>query len=272
MKSIKKIDFHVHITDPISIEQTVINYRDMCKRHNLEGVFLHALRVGGAYPHPTCNEDALRIKEQIHGSYAFASLNHDYDFVDQAKEYVSLGFDGIKLLEGKTSLYRHYGYSLENPRFKEFFEYAEKEQIPLLIHNNDPDYSWDITKATQRSIDMGWVYDEKIPSHEWFFKNIEEVLMRYQNLRVALAHMGFFTKNLDRAQRLMEMCPNLYMDMTPAMNILEDLSINPSKTEAFFRKYHNRILFGTDADNDLTGEKRAYNDDFDNALAPLQYF
>ncbi len=261
MNTIKKIDFHVHIANLIPLEQTVYNYRDMCQRYGLEGVFLQALVTGGASPHPTCNEDALRLKELMPGSYAFAALHHDRDFVEQTKEFVRLGFDGIKLLEGKPSVYRHYGYSFENPRFEEFFTYAEENKIPLLIHNNDPEHFWDISKATQRAIDMGWVYDEKIPSHQWFFENIEGVLKRHRNLRVALAHMGFYSKSLDRAERLMEMCPNLYMDMTPAMDILEEMSLDPTRTESFFRKYHNRIIFGTDADNDLTGERRAYNDD-----------
>ncbi len=257
----KKIDCHVHINNPISLEQSVDNFKGMCERNGLEGVCFLALAHGSAASHPTCNEDALKLKEMMPGSYAFASLHHDRDFVEQAREYMERGFEGIKLLEGKPSLYRRFGYGFEHPRFEPFFAYAEEMGIPLLIHNNDPDYSWDITKATQRAIEMGWVYDEKIPSHEWFFETLENVLERHKNLRVALAHMGFYSTDLDRAERLMEMCPNLYMDLTPAMNVLEEMSRTPARTEAFFRKYHDRILFGTDAENDLTGRAREYNDD-----------
>ena len=257
----KKIDCHVHINNPISVEQSAQNFKDMCVRNGLEGVFFMALAHGSAHPHPTCNEDALKLKALMPGSYAFASLHHERDFVEQAKEYMANGFSGIKLLEGKPSLYRRFGYSFEHPRFEPFFAYAEKHGIPLLIHNNDPAYSWDINKATPRAIEMGWVYDDTIPSHAWYFENLENVLRRHKGLRVGLAHMGFYSEDLDRAERFMEMCPNLYMDMTPAMNVLAEMSETPAKAEAFFRKYHDRILFGTDAENDLTGRAREYNDD-----------
>ena len=75
-----------------------------------------------------------------------------------------------------------------------------------------------------------------------------------------MAHMGFYSENIDKAFYMMERYPNLYMDMTPALNIYEELSRVHDKAEKFFRKYHNRVIFGTDATNNLVGEARDYND------------
>ncbi len=256
----KKIDFHVHITDSIPLEKTAEHFRALCERKGYEGVCMLAYVHESSVHHLTCNEDALALKAMLPGSYAFAALHHDRDFVVQAREYMERGFDGIKILEGKPSVYRYLGYGLDHPRYDAFFAYAEKEQIPIILHNNDPAGNWDITKATPRAIEKGWYYDETVPTHEWFFETLEGVLARHSRLRVALAHFGFYADDLDRAERLMEACPNLYMDLTPALDIFRTFSKSAPRTEAFFRKYHARIFYGTDAQNDLTGFAREYND------------
>ena len=58
----------------------------------------------------------------------------------------------------------------------------------------------------------------------------------------------------------METYPNLYMDATPALNIYEELSRVHDQAELFFRTYHERIFFGSDASNLLEGYEREKND------------
>lgn len=257
----KKIDFHVHCEAALPIEQSRENFRGMMERNGYCGVCIMALNYNSLGDHPHANEDALKVIEGLGESYAFGTLYHDRDFVTQAKALMDQGFSGIKLLEGKPSVYRKYGYGFENPRYEEFFAYAEREQIPLDIHNNDPLKHWDKEKCGARAIEQGWYYDETIPSQQWFYDVLEQqVLAKHPNLRVALAHMGFYAHTLDKAEELMEKYPNLYMDATPAMLIYHELSETPEQSERFFRKYHDRIFYGTDAHNNLVGFNREYND------------
>ena len=260
--SMKKLDFHIHIFDDIPIEKNVEYLKDMCERNGYVGVGIMALSYSSPGYHKTCNEDALKIREAMPGSYAFAALHHDRDFVEQAKEYMDQGFDGIKLLEGKPSCYRYYGYGYDHPRFEPFFAYAEEQGIPLMMHNNDPIEHWDRTKMTQRAIELGWCYDEEgFPSQEHFYKVFEDIFERHPNLRAAVAHCGFYSKNrLDRAEELLGKYPNFMLDMTPALCIYSELSATPERTCELVRKYHDRLLFGTDADANLTGRARALND------------
>ena len=256
----RKIDFHVHIFDDIPIEKSAEYFNDMCARKGYEGVGIMALLYDTYGYYYGCNEKALKLREMIPNSYAFAALDKEKDLAQQAKELMEMGFDGIKLLSGKPSEYRRFGWGYEDDRFDRFFAYAEKEQIPLMLHNNDPIDNWDMTKATPRALERGWVYDETVPSQEWFFKTLEEVLDKHRDLRVAIAHLGFYADNLDRAEALLEKCPNLYFDITPALPIYEDLFKNPARAEVFFRRYHDRLIYGTDASNNLTGAAREYND------------
>lgn len=259
--TMKKIDFHVHHSDNIPLADTVQNFRDMCKRKGYVGICTHAyVRDGATGYHPDCNEAAMALKQAMPEAYAFAALHHERDLVAQAKEYMAAGFDGIKLLEGKPNTYRYNGFGYEAPTFEAFFAYAEEAEIPLMIHNNDPISHWSIETATPRAIEMGWVYDETYPSQEWFFAALEDVLHRHPRLRAALAHMGFYADKLPRAAALLDACPNLYLDITPAPVIYEHLSATPEESRAFFEKYHERLIYGTDAQNDLTGFAREYND------------
>ena len=152
----KKMDFHTHILNDITIDETVSFYQELCERKGYEGIGILACSHTTEGDYPDCNEMAMAVRNRLPNSYAFAALHHDRDFVEQAKEYMARGFEGIKILEGKPTQYRYYGYGLDHPRFEAFFAYAEEQGIPLLIHNNDPLMHWDITKMSARSIRKGW--------------------------------------------------------------------------------------------------------------------
>lgn len=256
----KKIDFHVHHHNDVTVEQAIFYFRDMMERKGYCGICVQSFLHNSGHFYPESNQWAMEIANALPGSYAFAGLDHSRDFVEQTKEYMAQGFKGIKLLEGKPSEWKRNGFGYEHPRFDAFFSYCEQEQIPLLIHNNDPLDNWDITKATPRAIEKGWVYDETFPTQEWFFQQLENALLAHPALRAAIAHFGFYSTDLPRAERLMKACPNLIMDITPAVCIYPQLSETPEAAEAFFRKYHTRITYGTDADSALVGFAREYND------------
>ena len=113
----------------------------------------------------------------------------------------------------------------------------------------------------------------RVPKTKW-------VILRYPNDSMAqLAEMSteefedyYFnvctvdykkmSESMDPLVELMEKYPNLYMDITPALDIFEDLSAQPEKAKAFFEKYEDRIFYGTDAWSDLltNEEHRRYNE------------
>ena len=261
ISKMKKIDFHVHITDnDISVAQSIENFSRLCERQQLAGMCILAAEHSSSGFHPNSNENALEISRALGGSFAFATLLQDRDFVEQAKEYMEMGFKGIKLLQGKPSEFRYFGYGYEHPRYDAFFAYAEKHAIPLIIHNNDPAKHWDITKMSRSSIEKGWYYDETMPSNEYFFGVMENVLEKYPDLCAALAHMGFYSDQIERATAYMEKCPNLMMDMTPAPIIYEQLSCTPDQTKDFICRYQDRLFYGTDVSNKIEGDVKELNE------------
>ena len=257
----KKLDFHVHLQKGLPIEQATAYFKDMCYRHGYEGVAIMSLYYDHGEYFPECNDVALRIKDALKNSYAFASLLPNEDFALQAKRYMQSGFDGIKLIRGgKPNHQRLSGHFYDSWIYSDFFALAEEEQIPILMHNNDPALNWDITRASQRAIEKGWVYDNTFPSHEYFFCVLENLLQQYPRLNIALAHMGFYSEDLDRAQALLDKYPKLKFDITPALNIYFEMSADREKARKFFLDNSERLIFGTDAENELVGFAREYND------------
>lgn len=244
----KKMDMHIHTYSTLPMDQQVAYMKEMMEKRGYCGLgFVASLRNTAGF-HPYSNEATLELKRRIPGCYAFAALDHGKDFIEQAKAFMEQGFDGIKMLEGKPSNYRFWGIGYEGPRMDEFFAYAEERQIPLVIHNNDPRANWDLNNPKRAHLEAkGWFYGgEDLPSQEDFFVMLEKVFERHPNLRAALSHMGFYYDNLPRVSALMDRCPNLYMDLTPAVEVFMELSLTPDETQAFIRKYHDRIFFGTD--------------------------
>ncbi|MBP3369496.1 MAG: amidohydrolase family protein [Clostridia bacterium] len=257
----KRLDFHVHMKQGLSLDRAEYYFRDMCERHGYDGVAIMSLYYNYDSIFHECNELALKLKERLDGSYAFAALLPDEDFAVQAKRLMASGFDGIKLIRGgKPNHHRVFGHAYDSLVYDEFFSLAEQEQIPILMHNNDPIVNWDIEKAPKRAIERGWVYDYTYPSHEYFNSVLHSVLEKYPMLNIAIAHLGFFSEDLERARALLKSYPNLKFDITPALNIYFEMSEQRERSKKFFEEFSDRLIFGSDADNELVGFAREYND------------
>jgi len=257
----EKFDFHVHVTNQdTDVEKSIRYFNEMCERKHLTGVCIHAVEYTSKVEYKDCNEKAMAVSRGIPNSFAFAGLHHAQDFVEQTKRYMEQGFKGIKLLEGKPSLYRYYGYGFSHPRFEPFFSYVEENAIPLLIHNNDPLLHWDIHRISRSAFDKGWYYDSTMPNQEYFFTVLDDIFEKFPRLHAAIAHFGFYSNDIKRASRLLDKYPNLMMDMTPALIIFDELSETPDETKAFLYKYSNRLIYGTDVSNRIEGNVREFND------------
>ena len=249
----KKIDFHIHLTENYPITKATRNMKKLCEKNGYQTVCLQTLTHVDSHYIQKANETAFEVKRLIPDIYLFACPVHDgTSYVEQTKELLKKGADGIKLLIGKPSEYRDLNVKYSDPLIDEFFSYVQEEDIPVLLHHNDPEKHWDKSRMSQESIDRGWYYDPAVmPLYDYFDRELEKMLSRYPKLRIAIAHMGFYSNKLDHLTKLMETYPKLYMDITPALDIYEDLSREVGKAQAFFERFSDRLIYGTDGWSDL---------------------
>jgi len=72
------------------------------------------------------------------------------------------------------------------------------------------------------------------------------VLERHPNLKIIFAHFFFMSAQLPRLAALFEKYPNIRVDLTPGIEMYVNLSKTKEASVAFFQKYQDRILYGTD--------------------------
>jgi predicted TIM-barrel fold metal-dependent hydrolase len=206
--------------------------------------------------HANENLAALYCKHRCPGRvYAFGGLQYDEwagGLSEQVLRLKKMGFDGLKMIEGKPSVHEQLGFRLDGAELEPVFSVLEAEGFPLLIHVGDPPQMW-----------HNGSYDACFPGPEAFFQMALTVLDRHKTMHVVLAHFFFHSAELEQASSILDEYPNVRFDLTPGQGMYRDFTKYPEKWKNFFIHYADRIIFGTDNH----GEERHFPD-----TAPDEYY
>ena len=169
------------------------------------------------------------------------------DLPGQAAKLMSLGFDGMKMLQGKPTAYREIGIPMNAPVYDEYYAFLQAERIPVVFHVADPEEFWDRTKIPAHFLEMGWCYDDgTYPAKEQLYGEIDDVLDRFPELRIVFAHFYFLSADMERAARFLDRRPTVSFDITPGMEMYGNFSARADQWSDFFTRYKDRLVFGTD--------------------------
>ncbi len=250
----KIIDSHLHIskwgdTDFISCFDNYI------KAEGLQAINICAVPIVQSN---VCNNIILgfyklaRPNTYIHAGIEFIKAPIDnmppqMDSVAQYKELMEIGFDGIKMLEGKPTEHKRIGKSLNHKELNKLYAEMERDGTHLLMHVNDPDEFWDLEKAPKWAIDEGWTYtDGTYSSYEEVQAQAIQILKEHPNLKLTLAHFFFCSKTPELLKELFATYKNLCVDLTPGGEMYVEFEKNYDYYKEFFNKYSSRLIFGTD--------------------------
>ncbi|MCW8129976.1 MAG: amidohydrolase family protein [Planctomycetota bacterium] len=198
---------------------------------------------------PQMNDLVLARKRERPGKYfIFGNMDHDQEkiargdgdyLVPQIERLMERGFDGIKCLEGKPSLRKEWmPHAFDHAYYRPFFACLTKNKIPITIHTSDPLDFW--TDPAQAA-----AYRDYHPQEE-YFRQAEAILERHPDLKINFAHFLYLSPQLERLERLFERYPVFSVDLAPGGEFLYYLSDDPARARAFFLRWQERILFGTD--------------------------
>ncbi|MDH7602279.1 MAG: amidohydrolase family protein [Armatimonadota bacterium] len=256
------IDSHVHLRSAEGATQL----DSICRR-------IGAKRMGIVCLHydPQSNSAAFQAKKALPDRfYVFAALDHSsrtssmgsdlgaLPLDEQVRVLIEKGADGIKLLETKPDSRKALGIPIDSDYFEPFFAYAEREGIPIVWHAADPPEFWVPRLTPKWAVEKGWGYDETFPSYEQILAEVENVLERHPGLVVTFAHFLFLSNDLPRAANLLDTYDNVHFDLAPGIELLYNLSRNPTESREFFVTYARRIIFGTDIEDSLSLEQAAH--------------
>ncbi len=271
----KRFDSHLHIAAPEPLADAFAYHKDYLAGTDTERAVMlsipsHADGLKYGTTSYLQNLKALFYKLAFPGRlYAFYGLEHDMTmteserrghFLRQVENAHAVGFDGVKLLEGKPSLRRERPYILSSPSYEDMLAYLEEKEIPVLLHNADPGFYWDKDKVQPWHITLGWYVEEtQLRKHE-MFEDVMTVLSRHPRLRLTMAHMGFTSDSIDDARRFMSY-ENTCFDTTPGAEQLIAMGKDWETWHPFFVEYQDRILYGTDRDGREEWDTPDWRDD-----------
>jgi predicted TIM-barrel fold metal-dependent hydrolase len=250
----KIIDSHLHISkwgEP----EFVSWFDEYRKKENVHSVNICAIPL---IQSNVCNNIIMgfyklaRPNSYIHGGIEFINIPidnmpTDMDAVTQYKELMEIGFDGIKMLEGKPTEHKRIGKDLNHPSFDALYSEIEKDGTHLLMHVNDPDEFWDLEKAPDWAVKNGWTYtDGTYASYEEIHNQTVNILKNHPNISLTLAHFFFCSKEPEILEKLFSLYPNFCVDLTPGGEMYVEFQKNYEYYKGFFNKYSDRLIFGTD--------------------------
>ena len=125
---------------------------------------------------------------------------------------------------------------MNDPRMDPVFEENRRQKLGVLVHVADPD-KW---------FERVYTDVEKYGTKADQYKQLTDRLEKHPDVPILVAHMGGNPEHLDELGALLDRYPNMYVDTSATRWIVRELGRQPEEARAFFAKYKERILFGTD--------------------------
>ncbi|MGI6337544.1 MAG: amidohydrolase family protein [Eubacteriales bacterium] len=247
------IDSHVHMEHVADMDY----FRNYRKTHGFDYVNLACICSGRRFS--TGNNllaAAMKLSDPhffAHGGLYYPSvpvvkpIPAEWEFSLQAKELLDCGFDGIKMLETKPTTRKAHDLAVCDPVYDDYYAFLERTGTHIIWHACDPETFWDAATAPEFSFKEGWFYgDGTFSTKQAIYDEVYNVLDRYPKLNATFAHFFFLSDFPDEAEKFLSTYSNVSLDITPGREMYDYFSRRRDTWKAFFTKYADRIVFGTD--------------------------
>lgn len=245
------IDSHTHIGNHRPEDLVAVQDRYKTDRFNVLSI--------PCYYGPLNTLECLITKRLAPGrAYVYGGMVYTNGIEPNAKDHekqlelmLAAGCDGWKILESKPSVYRELQLPLDSDVFDSAFALAERESLPIIWHAGDPATFWDAERAPEFAARNGWLcIGEGFPTLEKIYSEVENVLARHPKLHVSMAHLYFTSDDRLHAERLLDTYDNFWLDLTPGTEMYGEFLNDHSVWKPFFEKYLDRLVFGTDYEDE----------------------
>lgn len=248
------IDSHMHVYKwyDDNGKSFIEGFDEIQKATGLKGLCINALtdeKHGGV----KINIMAAIYKLHNPTAYAYANLFYPetplvpplpkgLDPLTQYKEFMEIGFDGIKILY-KPDIQKKVALPINDEFFEDFFATAEKDNTHFIWHVADPKANWDADFPPGP-----WNYsDGTYPSFDEMFEQTFDVLNNHPNLNADFAHFFFLENEPEKLEEVFSKYKNVCIDVVPGL-MFRAFEKKPEYFREFLTHYADRILFGSDSD------------------------
>jgi predicted TIM-barrel fold metal-dependent hydrolase len=172
--------------------------------------------------------------------------------IEQAKR---AGAKGLKVLKTlglflREEITQGELVKIDDPRFDPMWEACGALHMPVAIHVSDPVAFFRPTdRFNERYEELNnhpdWSFHgHDFPANAELLAARDRVVARHPQTQFIALHVGNFAENLGHVSACLDRFPNMTVDIAARIG---ELGRQPRAARAFFDKYQDRILFGTDA-------------------------
>ncbi len=143
---------------------------------------------------------------------------------------------------------------IDDTRLQPIWDFLKDQGIPVIAHIGEPEQAW-------RPIDPDNPHAEyyknnpqyhayqlpEIPSYETIIAARDQWIENNPDLQILCAHLGSMSHDVDMVAERLDKFPN--MQVEPAARFGDLARQDSEKVRAFFEKYQDRIMFGSDYGN-----------------------
>ncbi len=150
---------------------------------------------------------------------------------------------------------------VDDERLIPIWETAGELKLPVLVHVADPVAFFDpVDETNERWEEIGehpdWAFTSPpFPPFMHIMNGLKNLVIRHQDTTFIGAHVGCYGENLGWVGKMLDDCPNYYIDISARLG---ELGRQPYTARKFFLQYQDRILFGSDMSPDLDAYRLYY--------------
>ncbi len=164
--------------------------------------------------------------------------------VNELRRCVNKGAVGVGELHDKGAGLVE-GLHPDDPRMDPLFEACATLKIPVNLHMSDPKWMYEAMDSTNDGLMRAWTWRVKDTTfdHSELMVRFANTLKRHPNTTFIASHLANCTFDLSILGGLFDEFPNLSADISARFS---EFSTIPRNTAAFFVKYQDRLVYGTD--------------------------
>jgi predicted TIM-barrel fold metal-dependent hydrolase len=143
------------------------------------------------------------------------------------------------------------GIHIDDPRMDPILEKCAELRLPVNIHVGEDKWMYEPMDATNDGLMNAWKW--RIPNrpgvlqHDEVVLTLERAVKKHPRTTFIACHLANCCSDLNHLGTMLDTYPNLYADIGARF---AELSPIPRTVSQFFRRYQDRLLYGTDMNPD----------------------
>ena len=250
------IDIHNHVTvtaaniDQLIREMDLLNVRLL---NNLSGgTDPDGIREKVAFIRASKYPDRFRVFANVDWNGA-GGPGWTERAVSRLEQSIANGAIGLKIFKNLGLTAKKADGSrlkVDDPVLKPIWDTCARLNIPVLIHVAEPqEFFSPLDNQNERWLELSLFRDRRHympgePTFEELMGERDRMFAANPKTRYIAAHFGWYGNDLERAARLLDATPNVYLDLSA---VLYEFGRQPRASRDFFLKYQDRLLFGKDS-------------------------